>query len=206
MPISPSERVAASIRDSIDAGRIRPGDRLDAFRELARLHQVNIATAARAVDQLRTAGYLESRRGMGTYVRSRPIPHRLPGFGPPADDQSATSTTTEPATERVATLLRIATGTVVHTMRWTESIDDQRIALATAYSIEAATTGQSDDAVITELVRSRLPSLEEMAGLGIADITPVLIVTRLSARESGLSAVVERVVAADRVELAYRER
>lgn len=204
MPITPSERVEAFVRETIYSGEIRPGGRLPPELDLARDLDVSPVTVRRAIAHLRSEGYIETRSGRGTYVRSRPIPHRLQGDAFAIAQRSQITAATQPASERVATLLSVVTGTELHIRRWTESIDDQRIALVAVYSIDPASDERSGDDAWTELVRARLPTNEEMEALGIADITPVLSLTRTSARPNGRGTVVDRVSPADRVELVYR--
>lgn len=58
-------------------GRLIPGSRLPASRDFARKYRLSRGTILVAMDELRAEGYLEGRRGSGTYV-SRILPeHRL---------------------------------------------------------------------------------------------------------------------------------
>ncbi|MGE3888888.1 MAG: PLP-dependent aminotransferase family protein [Vicinamibacterales bacterium] len=65
-----------TLRDAILEGRLRPGTRLPGTRDLARQHGLARGTIVAAFDQLRAEGYLEGRRGSGTYV-SRTLPDDL---------------------------------------------------------------------------------------------------------------------------------
>ncbi|WP_309127875.1 GntR family transcriptional regulator [Microbacterium sp.] len=62
------EQVAASVRTSIAAGRIRPGDRLPAAREIAAGLGINLHTVLRAFQDLRDEGLIELRRGRGAVI------------------------------------------------------------------------------------------------------------------------------------------
>lgn len=62
------EQIAASVRAEVLAGRLHPGDRLPAARELAAGIDVNVHTALRAYQQLRDEGLIELRRGRGAVV------------------------------------------------------------------------------------------------------------------------------------------
>jgi GntR family transcriptional regulator/MocR family aminotransferase len=64
------------LRAEILNGRILPGSRLPASRELARQYQLSRGTILAALDELQSEGYLEGRRGSGTYV-SRILPEHL---------------------------------------------------------------------------------------------------------------------------------
>lgn len=57
-----------AIRERILDGRLRPGVRLPATRELAALHGLARGTVVAAFDQLRAEGYVEGTVGSGTYV------------------------------------------------------------------------------------------------------------------------------------------
>jgi len=62
-PRSPYEKIAAAFREDISTGRLRPGDQLPTYAEIAVAHNVAIATAQRAVALLRTDGLVEVARG-----------------------------------------------------------------------------------------------------------------------------------------------
>ncbi|MGQ7310666.1 GntR family transcriptional regulator [Microbacterium arabinogalactanolyticum] len=62
------EQIAASVRAEVLAGRLHPGDRLPAARDLAAGIDVNVHTALRAYQQLRDEGLIELRRGRGAVV------------------------------------------------------------------------------------------------------------------------------------------
>ena len=59
------------IRAAVAAGRLRPGERLPALRELASDLGVNHNTLRAAVARLEADGVLESRHGSGTFVAAR---------------------------------------------------------------------------------------------------------------------------------------
>ncbi len=62
------EQIAASVRGDVLAGRLRPGDRLPAAREVADAVDVNVHTALRAYQELRDEGLIDLRRGRGAVV------------------------------------------------------------------------------------------------------------------------------------------
>jgi len=66
----------AALRSAILSSQVRPGTRVPATRELARELGVSRNTVLSAVDQLLAEGYLETRRGSGTYV-PRELPDEL---------------------------------------------------------------------------------------------------------------------------------
>jgi GntR family transcriptional regulator/MocR family aminotransferase len=69
-------QVETNVREAIDSGRLRPGQRLPSVRALAGQLGVGRLTIATAYEQLAADGYLVSRMGFGTIV----APH-APGLG-----------------------------------------------------------------------------------------------------------------------------
>jgi GntR family transcriptional regulator/MocR family aminotransferase len=65
-----------ALRAEVLAGRIAPGSRMPASRELARQYHLSRGTILAALADLQSEGYLEARRGSGTYV-SRILPEHL---------------------------------------------------------------------------------------------------------------------------------
>jgi GntR family transcriptional regulator/MocR family aminotransferase len=64
------------LRSAILEGRLRPGARLPATRDLASAYRLSRATIVTAFDQLKSEGYVEGRSGSGTYV-SQVLPEQL---------------------------------------------------------------------------------------------------------------------------------
>jgi GntR family transcriptional regulator / MocR family aminotransferase len=58
----------AALRGEILAGRLRPGSRLPATRDLAQQYGLSRGTIVNAFEQLNSEGYLEAGVGSGTYV------------------------------------------------------------------------------------------------------------------------------------------
>ncbi|MDQ2835361.1 MAG: PLP-dependent aminotransferase family protein [Acidobacteriota bacterium] len=75
-----------SLRTEILSGRLTPGARLPASRDLGRQYGLSRGTILTALDELRAEGYLEARKGSGTYVSSILPEHLLPSHksGPDA--------------------------------------------------------------------------------------------------------------------------
>jgi GntR family transcriptional regulator len=65
-------------RAAIAAGRLQPGDQLPTVRQLAVDLQVNANTVARVYSELERAGVLETRRGVGSFVRASAEQARSP--------------------------------------------------------------------------------------------------------------------------------
>ena len=62
------EAVSRHLRTRIEAGELRPGDRLPSFAEMYRRYGTTQATVNRAYAELEQAGLIERRRGSGVYV------------------------------------------------------------------------------------------------------------------------------------------
>lgn len=65
-----------SIRAAIATGELEPGSQLPTVRQLAVDLAVNANTVARVYTQLERDGILETRRGVGTFVREVQAPQR----------------------------------------------------------------------------------------------------------------------------------
>jgi GntR family transcriptional regulator/MocR family aminotransferase len=65
-----------SLRSAILQGRLHPGARLPATRDLGRAYRLSRATIVAAFEQLKSEGYVEGKRGSGTYV-THVLPERL---------------------------------------------------------------------------------------------------------------------------------
>src|SRR5215469_3999125 len=63
-----SGQIYRQVRTAITEGRLRPGDRLPASRDLARSLGISRMTVTVAYDRLAGEGFLNSRIGAGTYV------------------------------------------------------------------------------------------------------------------------------------------
>ncbi len=63
-------QVERGLRAAIAAGRLHPGDQLPTVRELAVELRVNANTIARVYGELERAGVVETRRGVGTFVKA----------------------------------------------------------------------------------------------------------------------------------------
>jgi len=73
---SASRWLYESLRGAILEGRLRPGSRLPATRDLARQYRLARGTIVNAFDQLKSEGYIQGSVGSGTYV-NRILPEEL---------------------------------------------------------------------------------------------------------------------------------
>src|SRR4249920_3131340 len=82
--IDPSDRtpiyaqLERGFRAAIASGRLKPGDQLPTVRQLAVELRVNANTVARVYSELERAGVLETRRGVGSFVRATASEARTP--------------------------------------------------------------------------------------------------------------------------------
>jgi len=98
--------IYGQLREAILDGRLGPGTRLPASRRLARDLGVARITVVQAFDQLMAEGYLEARRGAGTWVTTaldgviERRPRRSHGPAPRLSAYAARATTAAPADKR----------------------------------------------------------------------------------------------------------
>jgi len=76
------ERIVAEIRTLIDSGKIAPGDRLPAERDLAQALNVSRASLREAVRRLAAMGLVEIRWGQGVFIRSADLDFVLEHVAP----------------------------------------------------------------------------------------------------------------------------
>jgi GntR family transcriptional regulator len=77
------QHVARAIADQINAGRLRPGDRLPSERQLCERFDVSRATVRRALQDLIAEGLVEAQQGRGSFVAGGPLgepPNTLSSF------------------------------------------------------------------------------------------------------------------------------
>jgi DNA-binding FadR family transcriptional regulator len=105
-PIKPRQRyedVADRIAADIRGGRLAPGDRLPAERDLARRLEVGRASVREAIASLQVAGMIETRPGAGSFVAAGAAErgHVKPHDSSPSDLLEARALL-EPAVARLA--------------------------------------------------------------------------------------------------------
>jgi|SRR5229473_2158636 len=66
------------LRAAIASGRLREGDQLPTVRQLAVDLRINANTVARVYADLERSGILETRRGVGSFIRATPAKARPP--------------------------------------------------------------------------------------------------------------------------------
>lgn len=66
------QRLAAQLEAAIEAGALRPGDRLPSVRQLSQQHGVSVTTAVQTYRYLENRGRVEARPKSGYFVAARP--------------------------------------------------------------------------------------------------------------------------------------
>ncbi|MFV2198172.1 GntR family transcriptional regulator [Nocardiopsis sp. LOL_012] len=169
------QRVADTLRQRIITGDYAPGDRLPSRQDLATEFDVGMRVAADAVQQLVAEGYVVSRSGSGSYVRSRPPMRRLTrswyrearGGSPFRADMAAqavrggweSSSESTVAAETIAHRLAIAPDDPVMRTRYIFTGDGEPVMLSTSWEPLEITRG-------TEIV---LPEDGAHAGRGVVE-------------------------------------
>jgi DNA-binding transcriptional MocR family regulator len=130
------QRLAGALRRAVQAGDLRPGQRLPSERRLATLLAVSRATVVAAYDQLRGLGLADSRRGSGTRISRQPGPRPARADG------------------------RVPGGRA--TSIFQRMVDGPGEVISLAYAVEAGAPELGD--ALLELVREDLPPLLVDAG------------------------------------------
>ena len=65
-------QIEEGVRYLVVSGVLRPAEALPSVRDLAREQRINPNTVAKAYQRLAEAGFLETRRGEGTFVAEHP--------------------------------------------------------------------------------------------------------------------------------------
>lgn len=79
MPSTPKWQVILTdLRQQIEAGRLKPGDRLPTKDELAKRYECSEQPVRRALAILEALGYTEGHQGVAVFVRARPAAQSEP--------------------------------------------------------------------------------------------------------------------------------
>jgi GntR family transcriptional regulator len=131
-------QIAEGLLNWVDSGRLAPGDRLPAERDLSQTLGVNRMTLRRALELLAAQGLLERRQGAGTYIADRKIERqagqlvsftkrmREQGFTPGA---RVVSFEERPCGAALAAALRLPTSAPVYDIRRLRFLNGQPVLL-----------------------------------------------------------------------------
>lgn len=222
-------RIAAALREDIDAGRFAPGARLPNEATLAARFGVNRHTLRQAVQRLVHEGRVHVEQGRGTFVRELVLDYalgrrtrmteNLARAGERANRELLASAV-EPAHEW-AEPLALARDAHVEVLRSRASVRGRPIGLSTtAYPVERlagmaeafratgsvtaalARLGVRDAVRVRSTVSCRLPTPDEADALARAATQPVLVVSFVNADARGVPVEAGRTLfAADAVQL-----
>jgi GntR family transcriptional regulator len=146
-------RIARDLRDRIAGGELAPGSQVDTELELMARYGVSRATVRQALGSLITAGQLEIRRGLGTFVRARAVEHALGGFYTFSREierhgmvpgTRVVDIRVQPADEHVAAELGLAVGEPVVALSRIRLADDDPLVSETSYLPAARFPGLED--------------------------------------------------------------
>jgi GntR family transcriptional regulator len=135
-------RIQGDLRARVDRGDLAPGSRIETELELMERYGVSRATIRQALGGLTAEGLLEIRRGLGTYVRQRPLEHVMGGFYTfsreierhgMAPGTRVLAVGVEDADERVASALGVARGSPVVALSRLRLADDQPVVAETSW-------------------------------------------------------------------------
>lgn len=76
-----SDRLALRLKQQIESGALRPGDRLPTEQQLSLIHGISRTVVREAVHQLKSRALVVSRQGSGVYVAATPQ-HQALAFDP----------------------------------------------------------------------------------------------------------------------------
>ena len=83
--------LAQALIQAIDAGEVKPGDRLPTHRDLAYQLGLSVQTVSRAYEELTRLDVISGEVGRGTFVRAGPVETARPGTGSAAAKASSTA-------------------------------------------------------------------------------------------------------------------
>ena len=135
-------QIKEDLLDAIKGGRLAPGDQIPTELELMARFGVSRATVRQALGQLVSEGYLEIRRGLGTFVAPPKIEQGLTGFYSFSREiermgmrpgTRVLALTREHATQSVASALCLQTGDPVVALRRLRLADDEPLIVETSY-------------------------------------------------------------------------
>jgi GntR family transcriptional regulator len=80
-PVTLHHQIYRHLREAIDDGRLKPGDRLPGERELCEVYGCSLITIRRALEELTRERRLVRMRGRGTFVTEPPLERNLQMLG-----------------------------------------------------------------------------------------------------------------------------
>ena len=146
-------QIKADLLERIRSEQLPPGARIETELELMERYGVSRATIRQALGQLVAEGYLEIRRGLGTFVATPKLEQGLGGFYSFSREierrgmrpgTRVLGVAVEGASRTVATALGVPAGTPVVGLRRLRLADDEPLVAETSYLPEARFPGLQD--------------------------------------------------------------
>lgn len=184
-------QISERIRALIDEGVFVPGDQLPSERIIAEDLGVSRMTVRQAVRSMVAEGWAERRRGLGVFVRRRPVlvdPQNFEGFTSNIQRQGLVARTlplgssvvaSDPA---IAERLEIVPGEPVVELKRLRLIGEVPAVLETEWFPEAG----FHDLVGADMSQSLYAILDRQFGVQLGSTSDVLRAHRLTAEEAGL--------------------
>lgn len=135
-------QIKADLLERIKGGQLEPGTRIESELELMARYGVSRATIRQALGQLVAEGYLEIRRGLGTFVATPKMEQGLGGFYSFSREIEARGMLpgtrvlgvgVEGASRTVATALGVEAGTPVVALRRLRLADEEPLITETSW-------------------------------------------------------------------------
>ncbi|MEU7896143.1 GntR family transcriptional regulator [Nonomuraea sp. NPDC049152] len=188
-PIPLHYQVYQHLRDAMDRGALRPGDRLPGERELCEFYNCSLITVRRALDELTRERRLVRMRGRGTFVTESPVERNLQLLGSFTAEMHAAgltpssrllSTSIDAAPRAVAEALRVEAGTQTIYVERLRLVDGEPLVLEQVHLPAARFPGLLDAdlaheslyTLLAERYDTRLDYAEETiepVGLGVRE-------------------------------------
>lgn len=224
-------RLVGALQERISAGVYPAGSALPSEHQLAIEFDMSRPTVVRALQILRTDGWIESHQGRGTFVRGVPAVvggQSRPGNSMMSRDESSDAgelLEVKPVTAspRLARLLDVAPDSGLIRRRWLGLESGEPVELLTTYVSQTLALGTGIDEAapvprgvrsalearrkvridhISERITARLPEADEAKALRITRRDPVLALTLIARDATGQPLqLVDAVLPGDRYEL-----
>ncbi|WP_081415000.1 phosphonate metabolism transcriptional regulator PhnF [Ectobacillus panaciterrae] len=198
------------IKQKIEAGEWKSGDKIPSENELCDTFDVSRMTIRQAINNLVEQGYLYRKRGIGTFVQLPKVEQRLQGMTGFTEDMKARgmkpssallSFELVSASARVADKLHLEDGASVYEVRRIRLADDEPIAFETTYLSPLVVKEINEDILqnslyehleqklgykllrATQTIEAAVAAEEEAPHLHISKRAPVLVVEQTSYAE-----------------------
>jgi GntR family transcriptional regulator len=154
-------RIQDALRMQIAAGEFAEGARLPSESELAEKFETTRGTVRQALAPLMFERLIERRKGLGTFVASRPVESRIEAQRPRSFEEQMKESgaqvgfrligfDAEPASSAVATALGLAPGTVIYRLRRLRLVEGEVIGFEDRSMLERIGAGIPASSLATQ--------------------------------------------------------